>query len=118
MTSESNVSRNPVRWYSREFRALSVARQVENGWNAAAFCRQEGISSKTFYRWRRLARSDSRSGLVLAPVTVRPDAPVRDAASHQVELELHLKNGRCVRARVAPRTDLLAATLGAMEALP
>ena len=117
MTSESNVSRNPVRWYSREFRALSVARQVESGWNAAAFCRQEGISSKTFYRWRRLARSDSRSGLVLAPVTVRPDAPVRDAASHQVELELHLKNGRCVQARVPAASLPLRCVLEALEGL-
>ena len=118
MTLEANVKRNASGWYTREYRALSLARYVESGLSAEVFCRQEGINSKTFSRWRRQSRCSSDSGLVLTPVTVLQDVPVSDTASHMVELELQLKNGRCVRARVAARTDLLAATLGAMEALP
>ena len=119
MTLEADARRNSSSgYYTREFRALSLARHEESGLNAAAFCRQEGIISKTFSRWRKQARCQSSPGLVLAPVGVLQDVPGSDTVSHVVELELHLKNGRCVRARVAPRTDLLAATLGAMEALP
>lgn len=118
MTMEADGRRNRSGWYTDEFRALSLARHSQSGLSAEVFCRQEGINSKTFSRWRRQMRCQDGSGLVLAPVAVQQDVPVRDADSHVVELEIQLKNGRCVRARVAARTDLLAATLGAVEALP
>ncbi len=118
MTLEADGRRNSSGWYTHEFRTLSLARHEASGLSAEVFCQQEGINSKTFSRWRRQARCSSGPGLVLAPVTVLQDVPVSNADSRMVELEIQLKNGRCVRARVAARTDLLAATLGAMEELP
>ncbi len=91
MTLEANVKPNASGWHSREFRASSLARHAESGLSAVVFSRQEGIKPKTFRRWRREARCPRDPGLVLVPVRVR--------------------------ARVAARTDLLVATLGAMEAL-
>ena len=68
MTLEADARRNSSSgYYTQEFRALSLARHEESGLNAAAFCRQEGIISKTFSRWRKQARCQSSPGLVLAP---------------------------------------------------
>lgn len=117
MTLEANVKRNASGWYTREYRALSLARYVESGLSAEVFCRQEGINSKTFSRWRRQSRCSSDSGLVLTPVTVLQDVPVSDTASHMVELELHLKNGRCVQARVPAAPLPLRCVLEALEGL-
>ena len=108
MTLEADARRNSSSgYYTREFRALSLARHEESGLNAAAFCRQEGINSRTFSRWRKQTRCQSSPGLVLAPVGVLQDVPGSDTVSHVVELELHLKNGRCVVSALRTTSTLI-----------
>ena len=106
MTSESNVKRSWPQRYDAQFRELALALQRESGLDTAAFCRREGINPKTFYRWRRDVAP--RAAVVLAPAALSGRGAVdgsHDAAGHQLELELHLKNGRRIQGRmpVAPQ---------------
>ena len=114
MTSGANIKRSWPQRYDAQFRELALALQRESGLDTAAFCRREGINPKTFYRWRRDVTP--RAAVVLAPVALRDDVPAtlpsrgtvggpHDAAGHQMELELHLKNGRRIQARVAAARD-------------
>ena len=125
--------------YTQEFRELAVSLQAQSGLDAAAFCRREGILPKTFYRWRQGMTGDA-STMVLAPVTVRQDrardatatlsrlsgtppapgtgSPSHPKASSPVALELHLKNGRSLQARLPADVRCLLAMFRALEALP
>jgi len=126
MTSEANIKHCWPQRYDAQFRELALTLQRESGLDAAAFCRREGINPKTFYRWRR--DLTPRAAVVLAPVALRDDFPAalpgrgtadgpHDAAGHQVELELELKNGRRVQARIPAALQPLRCVLDALEAL-
>ena len=58
----------------RDFWQSTLDRQQSSGLSVAAFCRQESLSDKTFYLWRRRLRSEVRirtepsfTELVVAP---------------------------------------------------
>jgi hypothetical protein len=114
MTSESNVKRSWPQHYDAQFRELALTMRCQSLLGAAVFCQREGINPKTFYRWRR--HLTPRAAVVLVPVARRDDVAAalsgrgavdgsHDAAGHQLELELHLKNGRRIQGRmpVAPQ---------------
>ena len=130
----------------RTTRREMVERWKASGLSQAAFCRQQGLSPKTFYGWKvgveregaakqpRVAGSrgtDGRSApsaettQAWAPVKL---VPSRDAeadtlppgcdACDTVCLEVVLGNGRRVRVGTDVDAGLLAKVVGVLEALP
>jgi putative transposase len=77
-----------------------LARFAESGLTAAAFCEREGISSKSFYRWRsRLSRSPDQAQLPHETPSVRSaesgfiDLGALRAGNSRLELRLDLGGG-------------------------
>ena len=133
------------RHHGREFWILALELQRESGLTPAAFCRREGISDKAFWRWKRKLsqpRQPADAPVAFLPVTVtgglpapgwRPTgasvssgaSPFADtqaaspvaALSTQIELHIHLANGRCVQANVPAEAQGLQLVLAAVEAL-
>jgi transposase-like protein len=74
-----------------------------SGLSVRAFCAQHGLSSASFYHWRRVLERRAAEGPAFVPVQVVADALPTQASA----LEVVLLDGRTVR--VAPGFD--AATL-------
>lgn len=71
-----------------------VAKQVESGLKAAAFCREYKINLHQFYRWRRRFRNEQPKGVSagfveLVPCLTEPESGIRiylgDTLSIEVE---------------------------------
>lgn len=76
-----------------------LARFEESGLTAVAFCEREGVSSKSFYRWRlRLRGSASQAEMVKEASVTNPAAGFVDlgalrGGSSRLELRLDLGAG-------------------------
>lgn len=67
-----------------------LKQQVQSGLNAAAFCREHGLSTKTFYRWRKALRH-ARAKTPQCFVKVKTgSAPVHRQASFD-SISLHYR---------------------------
>ena len=97
----------------------AVERQTRSGISIAAFCEAEGVSTASFYAWRRRLRDirsqrrhegDQRPRLV--PLTVSPP-PLQQITPALPRVEIVLPGGvrLCIPDGMAPQTlrDVLAA---------
>ena len=64
MSSESNRQQQSAQWRER------IVAQSLSGIAIPKFCRQHGLCSKTFYRWKSRLQSDASDRVVTA--TVKP----------------------------------------------
>jgi len=64
MSSESNRPQQRAQWHER------IVAQSLSGMAMTEFCRQHGLCSKTFYRWKSRLQSDASDRVVTA--TVKP----------------------------------------------
>ena len=64
MSSESNRQQQRAQWHER------IVAQSLSGLAIPKFCRQHGLCSKTFYRWKSRLQSDASDRVVTA--TVKP----------------------------------------------
>jgi len=130
----------------RTTRREMVERWKASGLSQAAFCRQEGLSPKTFYGWKvgveregaakqtRAAGSRGTDGRSAPPAEASPawasvklvpsrgaeanTRPPGSASREAVCLEVVLGNGRRVRVGTDVDASLLAKVVGVLEALP
>ena len=80
-----------------------IDRWRASGLSVRAFCAQHGLSSASFYHWRRVLERRAAEEPAFVPVRVEADAVPTQASA----LEVVLTDGRAVR--IAPGFD--AATL-------
>ena len=94
-----------------------VEEQVRSGLTISAFCRREGISANSFFRWRRVLSERGQAGAsmpcsapkgLFAPVSVvSPD----DVAP----IELSLSSGHMLRVRPGFDSDTLVRLLALLD---
>ena len=82
---------------SRKYRSKAewktlIDQQIQSGLNAAAFCDQQGLSRKSFYRHRKLLKQKPRDSLAGQFIKVDPRSV--PAISQQFEAVLHYRNCR------------------------
>ena len=69
-----------------------IDQQMQSGLNAAAFCDQQGLSSKSFYRHRKLLEQKPNDLMAGQFIKVEPKSV--PAISQQFEAVLHYRNSR------------------------
>ena len=74
-----------------EWRNL-IDQQMQSGLNAAAFCDQQALSRKSFYRHRKLLAQNSRDSLAGQFIKVKPLSV--QTIPRQFEAVLHYRNSR------------------------
>ena len=124
----------------QDFWRQAIERQAVSGFSAAAFCRQQGLSAQSFYKWRRkLARmpmaadqadlngafaSAQPAAQRLIPVAIAPSravdsgAPSRSSASssfRQPLIEIILEGGTMVRCHGLLPADQLGELVTAVQ---
>lgn len=67
------------RRYSRQQWLAWLNEQPDSGLSVVAFCREKGISQKSFYAWRRKLADDLKlaTSPVFVPVSVVPASPLQ-----------------------------------------
>jgi hypothetical protein len=65
-----------------EWQAL-IDQQVQSGQSAAAFCREQGLLAKSFYRWRGLLEKSTEEAFV----RVEPQPAVKSSITNHMVLE-------------------------------
>jgi len=121
------VQEREARW-----RAV-LAQWGRSGLTQAAFCREHGLSAKTFVWWKRelarrdAARTDRRTTKSRGPAcsnrtvgfaAVRVVGALDDVAVPYGGLEMVLAGGRRVRVRSGVDRELLAMVVSVLEGLP
>lgn len=98
--------------------------QAESGLPVSAFCRREGFSANSFYRWRRiLADGDVATGAenqpiespprdVFVPVSIVGHGPARFSDS---PIELILQSGVLLRVRPGFDAETLVRLIGLLD---
>ena len=74
-----------------EWRNL-IDQQIQSGLNAAAFCDQQELSRKSFYRHRKLLAQNSRDSL--AGQFIKVESKFVQTLPQQLEAVLHYRNSR------------------------
>ena len=69
-----------------------IDQQIQSGLNAAAFCDQQELPRKSFYRHRKLLKQKPRDSLAGQFIKVEPRSV--PAISQQFEAVLHYRNSR------------------------
>jgi transposase-like protein len=98
----------------QDFWRQAIERQAVSGFSAAAFCRQQGLSAQSFYKWRRkLARmpmhAADQADLNGAFASAQPSAqrliPVAIAPSRAVDSGAPSRSSTLTRSSVSPRSS-------------
>lgn len=69
-----------------------IDQQIQSGLNAAAFCDQQGLPRKNFYRHRKLLEQKPCDSLAGQFIKVKPQSV--QAIPRQLEAVLHYRNSR------------------------
>ena len=72
-----------------------IRQQRQSGQSIQAFCESQGVSSPSFYSWRkRLNESNGRPTTQFVPVQIEQKTAL---PAYQWRIEVRLTNGTCVR---------------------
>ena len=99
---------------------LRLRRQPASGLSISAFCRREGVSSASFYAWRRrlAAPSTARSSdpPLFVPLHLDP-APRREEAPPSPGFEIELPHHVRLRCDAAPEPEWIGRLVAALAGL-
>lgn len=90
-----------ARWRKR------LERFESSGQSAAAFCREEGVSTPSFYKWRKRLGKAAATPSLLSFIEVEPTQPV--------VFEVVLRSGTVVRVPERHSADALTQLLEVLE---
>ena len=92
-----------------------VERQRASGSTAAAFCRDNGIATSSFFAWKRKLGCQPAAFVEATVVGTPPVADARPSA--RASIEVLLRNGRRVRVGRGFDHGLLAEVVAALEGM-
>ena len=97
----------------REFWKSALDRQRTSGLSVAAFCREESLSDKTFYLWRRKLQGDESQW---PPEKKFTELVLDEAAGSGPKVELTLRDGTRLVVSEITSDDQLARVLSVLRA--